>query len=155
MDKLVGFIRTASYLIFLAALIWAYASLAGQVSYRFDGDGSALELVDRNTFFFSSVIIFLVANVICVSFIKVLKKIKTSDEGVGIRNKGLKTDVITWVRGFAGILNIMFTTIVFFIGYMNMNELKLDVLSVYLYIGPILLVFWFFYLVKILSVRRN
>ncbi|KYG83069.1 hypothetical protein AWW67_06505 [Roseivirga seohaensis] len=155
MDKLVGFIRTASYLIFLAALIWAYASLAGQVSYRFDGDGSALELVDRNTFFFSSVIIFLVANVICVSFIKVLKKIKTSDDGVGIRNKGLKTDVITWVRGFAGILNIMFTTIVFFIGYMNMNELKLDVLSVYLYIGPILLVFWFFYLVKILSVRRN
>lgn len=155
MDKLVGFIRTASYLIFLAALIWAYASLAGQVSYRFDGDGSALELVDRNTFFFSSVIIFLVANVICVSFIKVLKKIKTSDEGVGIRNKGLKTDVITWVRGFAGILNIMFTTIVFFIGYMNMNELKLDVLSIYLYIGPILLVFWFFYLVKILSVRRN
>ena len=155
MDKLVGFIRTASYLIFLAALIWAYASLAGQVSYRFDGDGSALELVDRNTFFFSSVIIFLVANVICVSFIKVLKKIKTSDEGVGIRNKGLKTDIITWVRGFAGILNIMFTTIVFFIGYMNMNELKLDVLSIYLYIGPILLVFWFFYLVKILSVRRN
>ena len=155
MDKLVGFIRTASYLIFLAALIWAYASLAGQVSYRFDGDGSALELVDRNTFFFSSVIIFLVANVICVSFIKVLKKIKTSEEGVGIRNKGLKTDVITWVRGFAGILNIMFTTIVFFIGYMNMNELKLDVLSIYLYIGPILLVFWFFYLVKILSVRRN
>ncbi|KYG74572.1 hypothetical protein EV198_0952 [Roseivirga ehrenbergii] len=155
MDKLVGFIRTASYLTFLAALIWAYASLAGQVSYRFDGDGSALQLVDRNTFFFSSVIIFLVANVICVSFIKVLKKIKTSDEGVGIRNKGLKTDIITWVRGFAGILNIMFTTIVFFIGYMNMNELKLDVLSIYLYIGPILLVFWFFYLVKILSVRRN
>ncbi|WP_421976228.1 hypothetical protein [Roseivirga seohaensis] len=155
MDKLVGFIRTASYLIFLAALIWAYASLAGQVSYRFDGDGSALQLVDRNTFFFSSVIIFLVANVICVSFIKVLKKIKTSEEGVGIRNKGLKTDIITWVRGFAGILNIMFTTIVFFIGYMNMNELKLDVLSIYLYIGPILLVFWFFYLVKILSVRRN
>ncbi len=155
MDKLVGFIRTASYLTFLAALIWAYASLAGQVSYRFDGDGSALQLVDRNTFFFSSVIIFLVANVICVSFIKVLKKIKTSEEGVGIRNKGLKTDIITWVRGFAGILNIMFTTIVFFIGYMNMNELKLDVLSIYLYIGPILLVFWFFYLVKILSVRRN
>ncbi|WP_157716120.1 hypothetical protein [Roseivirga echinicomitans] len=154
MDKLVGFIRTLSYLTFLAALIWAYASLAGQVSYKFDGDGTAMEIVDKNTFFFASVIIFLVANIICVSFLKVLKKIKSSEEGAGIRNKGLKSDVITWVKGFAGILNIMFTTIVFFIGYMNMNELKLDVLSVYIYIGPVLLIFWFFYLVKILSVRR-
>ena len=154
MDKLVGFIRTSSYLIFLAALIWAYASLAGQVSYKFDGDGTALEIVDRNTFFFGSVIIFLVANLICVSFIKVLKKIKSSEEGEGIRNRAMKLDIITWVKGFAGILNIMFTTIVFFIGYMNMNELKLDSLSVYLYIGPVLLVFWFFYLVKVLSKKR-
>lgn len=154
MDKLVGFIRTLSYLIFLAALIWAYASLAGQVSYKFDGDGTAVEIVDKNTFFFASVTIFLVANVICVSFIKVLKRIKSSEEGVGIRNRALKMDVITWVKGFAGILNIMFTTIVFFLGFMNMNELKLDSLSIYIYVGPILLVFWFFYLVKILSVRR-
>ncbi|WP_339606233.1 hypothetical protein [uncultured Roseivirga sp.] len=155
MDKLVGFIRTSSYLIFLAALIWAYASLAGQVSYKFDGDGTAVEIVDKNTFFFASVIIFLVANVICVSFIKVLKKIKSSEDGVGIRNRALKLDVITWIKGFAGILNIMFTTIVFFLGFMNMNELKLDALSIYIYIGPVLLIFWFFYLVKILSVRRS
>tara|TARA_A100000171_G_C2047452_1_gene103514 strand:- start:188 stop:655 length:468 start_codon:yes stop_codon:yes gene_type:complete len=155
MDKLVGFIRTSSYLIFLAALIWAYASLAGQVSYKFDGDGTAVEIVDKNTFFFASVIIFLAANVICVSFIKVLKKIKSSEDGVGIRNRALKLDVITWIKGFAGILNIMFTTIVFFLGFMNMNELKLDALSIYIYIGPVLLIFWFFYLVKILSVRRS
>ena len=114
-----------------------------------------MEIVDKNTFFFASVIIFLVANVICVSFIKVLKKIKSSEDGVGIRNRALKLDVITWIKGFAGILNIMFTTIVFFLGFMNMNELKLDALSIYIYIGPVLLIFWFFYLVKILSVRRS
>ena len=155
MDKLVGFIRTSSYLIFLAALIWAYASLAGQVSYNFDGDGTAIEMVGRNTFFFGGVMIFLAANLICIIFIKVLKKIKSSEEGEGIRNRELKFDIITWVKGFAGILNIMFTTMVFFIGFMNMNELKLDALSVYLYIGPILLVGWFFYLVKVLSKRRS
>ncbi|MGW8123649.1 hypothetical protein ACV07N_13415 [Roseivirga echinicomitans] len=154
MDKLVGFIRTSSYLIFLAALIWAYASVAGQVSYKFDGDGSVLGLVDKNTFFFASVTIFLVANVICVSFIQVLKKIRSTEDGIGIRNRSLKLDIITWVKGFAGILNIMFTTMVFFVGYMNMNELKIDSLSNFIYVGPILLVFWFFYLVKMLSVRR-
>lgn len=155
MDKLVGFIRTVSYLIFLGVLIWAYASMAAQVTYRFDGDGSALEVVNKDTFFFASVGIFLLANVICIVFLQTLKKIKTTEDGQGIRNRSLKLDVITWVKGFAGILNIMFTTIVFFLGFMNMNELKMDALSVYIYIGPILLIIWFFYLVKVLSVKRN
>ncbi|PIQ48514.1 MAG: hypothetical protein COW03_09870 [Cytophagales bacterium CG12_big_fil_rev_8_21_14_0_65_40_12] len=155
MDKLVGFIRTASYLIFLGALIWAYASMAADVTYRFDGDGSALEIIDKNTFFFASVGIFLITNIICVFFISTLKKIKTTEDGQGIRNRSLKLDVITWVKGFASILNIMFTTFVFFLGFMNMNELKMNILSFYIYVGPILLIFWFFYLVKIVSAKRN
>lgn len=155
MDKLVGFIRTVSYLIFLGALIWAYASMAADVTYRFDGDGSAMEMIDKNTFFFASIAIFLVANIICVFFLNTLKKIKSTEDGQGMRNRALKLDVITWVKGFAAILNIMFTTFVFFLGFMNMNELKMDILSFYIYIGPILLIFWFFYLVKIVSTRRN
>ena len=155
MDKLVGFIRTVSYLIFLGALIWAYASMAADVTYRFDGDASAMEIIDKNTFFFASIGIFLIANIICVFFLNTLKKIKSTEDGQGMRNRSLKLEVITWVKGFAGILNIMFTTFVFFLGFMNMNELKMNVLSFYIYVGPILLTFWFFYLVKIVSTKRN
>jgi hypothetical protein len=154
MDKLVGFIRTVSYLIFLAVLIWAYASLAAQVTYRFDGDGTALEMVGKDTFFFVSIAIFLFANIICVVFLQTLKKIKSTEDGAGMRNRSFKLDVMTWVKGFSGILNIMFTTMVFFLGFMNMNELKMDALSIYIYVGPILLVAWFFYLVKIVSAKR-
>lgn len=154
MEKLVGLIRTVSYLVFLGVLIWAYASLAAQVTYRFDGDGSALEVIGKDTFFFVSTAVFLVSNIICVIFLQTLRKIKSSEDGVGIRNRSLKLDVMTWVKGFAAILNIMFITIVFFLGFMNMNELKMDALSVYIYIGPILLIAWFFYLVKILSAKR-
>lgn len=155
MDKLVGFIRTASYLIFLGALIWAYASMAADVTYRFDGDGSAMEIMDKNNFFFASIGIFLITNIICVFFLNTLKKIKSTEDGKGMRNRSLKLDVITWVKGFAAILNIMFTTFVFFLGFMNMNELKMNILGFYIYVGPILLIFWFFYLVKIVSTKRN
>jgi hypothetical protein len=155
MDKLVGFIRTASYLIFLGALIWAYASMAADVTYRFDGDGSAMEIMNKNNFFFASIGIFLITNIICVFFLNTLKKIKSTEDGQGMRNRSLKLDVITWVKGFAAILNIMFTTFVFFLGFMNMNELKMNILGFYIYVGPILLIFWFFYLVKIVSTKRN
>lgn len=155
MDKFIGFVRTFSYVIFLGAIIWAYASIAGQVTYRFDSEGQSLQIIDKNTFFFSSILIFLVTNIICIVFINVLKKIKTTEDGVGMRNRSLKLDVITWVKGFAGILNIMFTTMVFFLGYMNMSELRLQSLSVYIYVGPLFLMIWFFYLVRIVSIKRN
>ncbi|MFT6970063.1 MAG: hypothetical protein ACJAXX_000627 [Roseivirga sp.] len=154
MDKLVGFIRTVSYLIFLVVLIWAYASLASQVTYLYDGDGTALEMVGKNTFFFASIAIFLFANITCVIFLQTLRKINSTEDGVGMRNRFLKLDLITWVKGFSGILNIMFITIVFSLGFMNMNEIKMDILTVSIYIGPVLLAGWFFYLVKILSVKR-
>lgn len=155
MDKFIGFFRTVSYLLFLGALLWSYAYMVGQITYRFDTDGNPLFMVDKNTYFFSAMLIFIFANAVCAVFIQTLKKIKTSEEGVGLRNRSLKLDLITWTKGFAGVLNLFFVLVMFFLGLMNLAESKQSMtLGFYVYLGPILIVGWFFYLAYLLGKRR-
>ncbi len=155
MHKLTGFFRNITWLGFLGALLWSYAVFADAITYRIDTLGNALGIADKNTFFFSALGIFIVVNAVCAGFIYVLKKIKTSEDGEGIRNRSLKLDLISWTKGFAGVLNVFFIISIFFIGYMNYSEnFRVESLGYSIYLGPLLLVIWFFYLVKLLSKKR-
>lgn len=156
MIKFTGFFRNVTWLIFLGALIWSYAYMTSSVTYRVDGDGNSLGIVDKDTFFFSAVAMFLFVNVVCVSFVGVLKKIRTTEDGQGIRNRSLKLDIMGWTKGFAGVLNIFLTLTLIFLGYMNLSEeFMVDGLGYFIYIGPALLVAWFFYLMKLIAKKRN
>ncbi|WP_420386787.1 hypothetical protein [Roseivirga sp.] len=156
MDKFIGFFRTVSYLLFLAALLWSYAYMVGQVTYRFDTNGDPVYMVDRNMYFFGAMGIFIFANAVCAVFIQTLKKITTSEDGVGLRNRSLKLDLITWTKGFTGILNLFFALIMFFLGLMNLAEShESPTLGFYVYLGPILIIAWFFYLAVLLGKRRS
>lgn len=156
MDKFVGFFRTVSYLMFLAALLWSYAYMVGQVTYRFDTDGNPVYNIDRNTYFFGALAVFIFANVVCSVFIKTLKRIKSSEDGDGLRNTSLQLDVVTWTKGFSGILNLFFSLVLFFLGLMNLAESGQSMtLGFYVYLGPVLIVSWFFYLAYLLGKKRN
>lgn len=155
MDKFVGFFRTVSYLMFLAALLWSYAYMVGQVTYKFDAEGNPIYDIDRNVYFFGALTVFLFVNTVCSVFIQTLKKIKSSEEGVGLRNRSLKLDIVTWTKGFAGILNLFFSLVLFFLGLMNLAESGQSMtLGFYVYLGPILIIAWFFYLAHLLGKKR-
>ncbi|WP_305982820.1 hypothetical protein [Roseivirga thermotolerans] len=156
MDKFIGFFRTVSYVLFTAALLWSYAYMVGQVTYRFDTQGNPIYAVDRNTYFFGALAIFILTNVVCSVFIQTLKKIKTTEDGSGLRNRSLKLDLVTWTKGFAGIVNLFFGLIMFFLGLMNLAESQQSkTLGFYVYLGPILIVVWFFYLAYLLGKSRS
>lgn len=156
MDKFIGFFRTVSYLLFLAALLWSYANMVGQVNYSFDSLGNSEYQMDKNLYFFGGIGVFIFANAVCAFFIQTLKKIKSSEEGRGLRNRALKLDLLTWTKGFAGILNLFFALIMFFLGLMNLAESRQSAtLGFYVYLGPILIVLWFFYLAYLLGKKRN
>lgn len=156
MDKFIGFFRNVTILLFTGALIWSYAFMAGQVNYRFDPAGEALGTANKDTYFFGAVAIFLLTNVVCFWFIKTLRKINTSEDGTGIRNRSLKLDLISWIKGFAGVLNLFFSLILVFLGLMNMSAgYNIKTLGFYVYLGPALILVWFFYLAVILGKRRN
>lgn len=156
MDKFIGFFRNVTILLFTGALIWSYAFMASQVSYRFDPAGDALGTANKDTYFFGAIVVFLLANVVCFYFTKVLKKITTTEDGKGIRNRSLKNDLMIWIRGFAGVLNLFFSLILVFLGLMNMSaDYNIKTLGFYVYLGPVLILGWFFYLAVILGKRRN
>jgi surface polysaccharide O-acyltransferase-like enzyme len=155
MDKFVGFFRTVSYLFFLAALLWSYAYLVGQVDYGLGLDGNA-PIIDRNTYFFSAILIFLFVNIIISWFLKSLKKVSSTKDGIGLRNYSLKKDLLVWFKGFGGIINLVLALIMFFIGLMNISESRSAfTLNFYVYLGPILLLVWLIYLVVILTKTRT
>lgn len=156
MDKFIGFFRNVTILLFTGALIWSYAFMASQVNYRFDPAGDALGTANKDTYFFGAIVIFLLANVVCYYFTKVLKKINTTEDGTGIRNKSLRNDLIMWIKGFAGVLNLFFSLILVFLGLMNMSaDYNIKTLGFYVYLGPVLILAWFFYLAVILGKRRG
>lgn len=140
---------------FLAALLWSYAYMVGQVTYKFDAEGNPIYDIDRNVYFFGALAVFLFVNTVCSVFIQTLKKIKSSEEGVGLRNRSLKLDLVTWTKGFAGILNLFFSLVLFFLGLMNLAESGQSItLGFYVYLGPILIIAWFFYLAYLLGKKR-
>ncbi len=156
MDKLTGFIKTSSWLLFLAALIWSYASLPPQVAYRVDTEGSPIAVMTKGNFFFASLAFFLLVNIVCIIFLRMVKKVDSTEDGTGLRNRSLKKDIMSWTNGFIGILNLFFALILFFITYLNgVEEFQASYLGGIVYIGPVLLIIWFFYLVKLLAKKRD
>ncbi|MFY0594524.1 hypothetical protein [Roseivirga sp.] len=156
MEKFIGFFRNVTIALFTGALIWSYAFLASQVNYRFDPAGDALGTASKDTYFFGAIVIFLIINVVCFWFVKTLKKISTTDDGTGIKNRSLKQDIINWVKGFAGVLNLFLSLVLVFLGLMNMSaDYNIKTMGFYVYLGPVLILVWFFYLAAILGKRRN
>lgn len=154
MEKFIGFFRSVSYLFFLAALLWSYAYMVGQVDYGLGLEGEA-PMIDRNVYFFSAIVIFLFVNLSITWFLKSLKKIKTSEEGKGLRNYSLKQDLLVWFKGFGGLVNLALSLMMFFVGLMNLSESRdAFTLNFYIYLGPMLLLAWFVYLAVLLTKNR-
>lgn len=140
----------------MAALLWSYAYMVGQVDYGLSLDGINTPIIEKETYFFSAIAIFLFVNVIIGWFLISLKKVKTTEGGSGLRNAGLKKELLVWFKGFAGVINLALSMILFFIGLMNLAESEEAMtLGFYVYLGPILLLIWLVYLPFILVKSRS
>ncbi len=129
--------------------------MASQSDYSYEFEGIATATGDKNTFFFAGIVAFLIANLVCNWFIKTLKKITTSEDGKGLRNRSLKLDMISWTKGFAGVLNLFFALVLVFLALMKMStQYNIKTLGFYVYLGPVILVAWFVYLAVILTKKR-
>ena len=156
MEKFVGFCRSLTYLFFTGALLWSYAYMVGQVDYGLGTDTNPTDFIDKNYYFFASILAFLIVNLIIGWFVKLLKKVKSIEGGTGIKNRAFRLDIIVWFKGLAAVLNLMMALILFFIGLMNISESRdAMTLGFYVYIGPeILLVGWLIYLIVLITERE-
>ncbi len=100
MQKLIIFFRSVSLLVFLAAILYVYALLPEQVLiYQNDATN---HYILRSNFFFSAIGVFFVMNVIIYAAIFFLKRTYQDHYYMMI---------ITWLNGFAGVLNIFLSMI--------------------------------------------
>lgn len=156
MDKLVGFFKTTSWLLFLGALLWSYAYLPAQVTYRFDQTGAALDVTSKDSFFFSSLAIFLIVNIICIIFLRTIKRVNSTEDGIGLQNRALKKDISMWITGFMGILNVFFSISLMLISNLNgAQEFQGSMLGAFIFIGPTLILLWIIYLLRLITKKRN
>ena len=154
MDKFIRFFWNVTILLFTGTLIWSYAYLASQSDYSYDFEG-IVSNADKNTYFFAGILVFLVANLACNYFIKTMKKITTIDNGKGLKNRSLKLDLISWTKGFAGVLNLFFALVLVFLALVEMStQYNINTIGFYVYLGPIFIVAWFIYLGFILFKTR-
>ena len=156
MDRLIRFFRTATWLGFLIALVWSYAYIPDEIAYKVSRENQLVAFTSKQNFFFVSLVIFILANVVCITFAGILKKVKTQEDGVGIRNRSLKLDVITWTHGFSGVINLFFSLLLLFIGYLNgVEAYQVSGFGTMIYIGPVIIVGWLLYLIVLLAKKRS
>ncbi|MGE0929798.1 hypothetical protein [Peijinzhouia sedimentorum] len=145
--------RIITLVIFLASLIYSYAAIPGDIVW---GEGAFFGLVpavmSKSTFFFTALITCILINLIFIGLIKNYdNKLRlTSGSPINLRI------IPAWLHGLAGWLNTFFVLIVFYVGFTNSaEEMKSDNYDVMIFIGPILILLWFFYLPVLLMSKKT
>jgi hypothetical protein len=144
--------RIIALVIFLISLIYSYAAIPGDIAW---GEGAFFGLVpaimSKSTFFFSTLLACIFINFIFIALIKNYdSKLKvTNGSPINLRI------IPAWLHGLAGWLNIFFVLIVFYVGFTNSaEEMKSNNYDIMIFVGPILILLWFFYLPILLMSKK-
>ncbi|AHM58920.1 hypothetical protein D770_03265 [Flammeovirgaceae bacterium 311] len=153
MNRLLKFFWIASMLLFFGALLLIYAYLDERVGVLSNEWGMPNEFITRETFFYSSLIAFVITNAILYTLHKLL--ILSRHSAKTERVLALRLDLAAWLLGFAGTLNLLFVFTMLFFGLFNSSEnYSIDRYVIFVYAGPLLLAIMFGLLVYILMKRR-
>ncbi|UII25562.1 hypothetical protein LVD15_19960 [Fulvivirga maritima] len=112
MTRLIKAAWFVSLLVSLAALLYVYASIPVEVIYRLDNFGNPIGEISRETFFYVSLIILVVANF----------SLYTVSRSLQYRDESIKNIMTSWQLSFALVLNFFFIIIWNFISLVNSGE---------------------------------
>jgi hypothetical protein len=139
--------------LFFAALLLIYAYLDDRVGIASNEWGMPNEFITRETFFYSSLLAFVITNALLYSLNKLLILSRRSVKSE--KDLALRIDLAAWLLGFAGTLNLFFIFTMAFFGLFNSKEnYTIDRFIGLVYAGPLLLALIFGLLVYILMKRR-
>lgn len=154
MNRLLKFFWLVSLFIYLGGLLWIYSFLPDRVGFHVNMYGMPDEFIERSSFFYSSLFIFLLSNALLYALHKLLMVTRRTAQTE--RALLLRQDLAGWLLGFAGALNLFFVMAMLFFGLFNSRE-NFDVndYALLVYGGPLLLALMFGLLVYILLKNRK
>lgn len=156
MRKAFSFVRVASLIFFLIALLWVYAYLPEKVALYSNEMGNPMLYLPRSDFFYYLFAFFMLVNVMLFFLNRTLDNTPvTMGRGV-FPNEVFKDKLLVWVEVLISFVNIFFAASVVFIGVFN-NPTTFDLANfTYLsYVGNILMFGWLIYLFFILRYRKQ
>ncbi|MFC4872405.1 DNA topoisomerase IV [Negadavirga shengliensis] len=138
---------------FLVVFLYIYSASPEFVSYEVSDAGMPLKQITRDVFFYLTITVFLVYNLLLILPAKLIELQYT------LRLKRLfppgdafRDQMLAWIYSFTGILNVSTVIIVFYIhSISNQNEIKSSEFSFFFYMVPVFFVLWVLGLFYILT----
>ncbi|WP_194775824.1 DNA topoisomerase IV [Pararhodonellum marinum] len=144
-----------SIFFFLFVLIYIYSALTEMVAYEVTETGYPLKEVGKSTFFYLSIGVFVLFNLILTFPAKMIEKQATPNlKRIFPRGEPFRDHILAWIYSFLGILNVSLGLIVFYFHSLNnQNEISSGEFNFFFYLIPIFFVVWFVGLALIISKR--
>lgn len=130
--------------LFLFFLLYVYAALPEFATYAVTEAGMPLKQVSRDAFFYTSVVFFLIFNVMLIIPAKLIEmKINVSLKRLFPVGDPYRDKVLAWIYSFIGILNVASAVLVFYIHSLsNQNEISSSSYNFFFYLAPLLMLVW-------------
>tara|TARA_R110002096_G_scaffold163740_7_gene331278 strand:- start:80 stop:577 length:498 start_codon:yes stop_codon:yes gene_type:complete len=129
---------------FLFVFLYAYASMPDFATYEQNSKGLPMKQLSKENFFYITVIIFFIYNVLLIIPGKMIE-MKSNSSLLRLFPVGDKyrDRILAWIYSFIGVLNVCTCIMVFFIHSLtNQNEIKSTEYNVFFYLVPLLLIIW-------------
>jgi hypothetical protein len=113
---------------------------------------NAVDFISKETFFYSTVIIFMAVNLIFIAVSNLINMLPVA-EGSFLNNQTFKDYMVGWTRGLGVMINLFFMAAISFLGFLNNADYyNVSNFSLFAYIGQFLIFIWimlfFFLLIK-------
>lgn len=133
-----------SIILFVFFLLYFYSALPEKVGYNYGENGLSPDRLDKGTFFYGMIVLFIILNMIVLLPPKLLET-KNHSGLVRIFPKGdnYRDYFLGWFYSFGGILNLSLALMVFYTHSINnQNEIQAGEFSFFFYMIPLFLVLW-------------
>ena len=153
MSKLMRTFWLLSILIFLGILLYVYANLPGEVALSFNAGEESGWTIPKSTFFYGSLLVFVIVNVILYVFGLILRRLPFPEpkNSYWLANPELRTNISIWITSFNFVVNLLLVSIILAVGFINNDNTS--GYYFFIYFGPALVMIWL--IILILTIIRG
>ncbi|MEM9674042.1 MAG: hypothetical protein AAF992_15730 [Bacteroidota bacterium] len=150
LDKFIKLAWGFTFLGFLIALSLSYAFVPPQVGVQADLNGNPNQFIGKETFFYLALGLFVLVNVVCLVFYRVLEAVPVSSP-LFFRSALFKRRISNWFGTFTIVINIFLICIVSYISlFNNQGDYLIGQFNWIVWVGPLLSIGVFAWLLIIL-----
>lgn len=136
--RVLRLINTGVWLLFLASLLWIYAYLPSELTLKTAWNTADLSIT-KGTYFYTSLIVFVTANIFMYVVLGVLAR--AAKEGNGLlyfKSPREKNQLMQWLKIFQVVLSLTITFSVMYFGLANISDNYFYTIEWLLIVGPAL-----------------